>query len=118
MGLFKRNRGKYEDISEFRQKLYRTMATTSKQLIWIYTVFGVVWISLSYVLAFMGKEQIAESLSSTVCNVVIGTLGTYLITSTVENIFKYNNFGGKPRVTPTAGDDTEDVDISQIPPDM
>lgn len=116
MGLFKRKHGKYEDISEFRQRLYRTLATTSKQLVWIYTVFGIIWISLSYLLAFMGKDQIAESLSSTVCNVIIGSLSVYLITSTTENIFKYNDFGGK---LPSKHKDPpeSELDISQVPPD-
>lgn len=44
------------------------------RLLW----FGCIWITLSYVLAFMDKVQIAESLSSTVASVVIATILGYL----------------------------------------
>lgn len=40
--------------------------------------FGSIWISLSYVLAFMGRESIAEGLSQTVATVVIATIIGYL----------------------------------------
>lgn len=44
------------------------------RLLW----FGCIWISLSYVLAFLGREQIAESLSETVATVIIATILGYL----------------------------------------
>ena len=60
-------------------------------------VNSILWIWCSYLLAFLGKEQIAESLSSNVCSVILGQIITYFLTKTVENIFKNNNFGGKPK---------------------
>lgn len=68
-----------------------TLQTTSKQLIWLFSVFGVIWITCSYILAFMNKGQIAEALSSNVCTVVIGQMAMYLLTKTVENCSKYND---------------------------
>ena len=44
------------------------------RLLW----FGCIWISASYVLAFLGREQIAESLSETVAAVIIATILGYL----------------------------------------
>lgn len=44
------------------------------RLLWL----GCIWITLSYVLAFMGAVQIAESLSSTVASVIIATILGYL----------------------------------------
>ena len=41
-------------------------------------LLGCIWITLSYVLAFMGAVQIAESLSSTVASVIIATILGYL----------------------------------------
>lgn len=41
-------------------------------------------LQLSYILAFMGREQIAETLSSDICNVVIGTILGYLAKSFFE----------------------------------
>ena len=50
------------------------------RLLW----FGCIWISLSYVLAFLGMEQIAESLSETVATVIIATILGYLCKSYFE----------------------------------
>lgn len=83
-----------EGARKFRNKLAETFATTSKQIVWVFTINGILWIWCSYILAFRGAYQIAETLSSAVCNIVIGQLGFYLVTSTTENIFKYNSFHG------------------------
>ena len=50
------------------------------RLLW----FGCICISLSYVLAFMGKEQIAESLSQTIATVIISTILGYFCKSFFE----------------------------------
>lgn len=50
------------------------------RLLW----FGCMWITLSYVLAFRGAVQIAESLSSTVVSVMIATILGYLCKSFFE----------------------------------
>lgn len=80
--------------SGFANVLASTLATTSKQLIWIFSINGIAWIWCSYILAFMGKDQIAEALSGNVCTVIIGQMGCYLITKTVENVFQYNDIFG------------------------
>ena len=82
-----------------RDSLAANLMSTTKQLVWLFSINGILWIWCSYVLAFMDKVQIAESLSSNVCTVVLGKLGMYLITKTVENVFRYNNFGGKSLYT-------------------
>lgn len=45
----------------------------------------------SYVLAWFDKVSIAESLSSTVTEVIVGTTLGYLITKTIENVSKYGS---------------------------
>lgn len=77
-------------------QMLNTLCTTSKQLVWLFSINGILWIWCSYVLAFLDKDQIAESLSSSVCTIVLGQIGMYLISKTIENVFKYNNFGGSP----------------------
>lgn len=101
MALFKKKAKQKKDLSErgaFARGLAKTLATTSKQIVWLYTINSILWIWCSYILAFMDKYQVVETLSSTVCQICIGQLGFYLITSTVENIFKYNDLFG-PRAT-------------------
>lgn len=90
---------KEQKRAKTRKNLYdalaRTLITTTKQLIWWFTINGTIWIYCSYILAFMQRDQIAESLSSNVCTVIIGSLVMYVISKTVENAFKYNELGGK-----------------------
>ena len=45
----------------------------------------------SYVLAWFDKIAIAETLSSTVAQVIVGTVIGYLCTKTIENVSKYGS---------------------------
>lgn len=87
------------DEKKYLQKQVCKWHSTTKSLLWFVMINGVAWIWCSYILAWFDKVQIAESLSSNVCTVVLGQIFGYLITKTVENIFKYNNFGGKSKYT-------------------
>ena len=87
-----------EMIDHYRKQTKRWHSTT-KCLLWFIIINSVAWIWCSYILAWFDKVQIAESLSSNVCTVARGQIFGYLITKTVENIFKYNNFGGKSKYT-------------------
>lgn len=92
MGLLhKKNEDGTKTKTSFGVALGKTLASTSKQLVWVYTLNGIAWIWCSYILAFMDKFQIAETLSGNVCTVVIGQIGFYLVTKTFENVFKYND---------------------------
>lgn len=48
---------------------------------------GMMW--CSYILAWFGKEEIAESLSNTVATSIVAVVIPYLITKTIENVSKY-----------------------------
>lgn len=56
------------------------------RLLWL----GCIWISLSYVLAFMGRESIAEELSGQVAAVIIATVLGYLCKAFFETHSKEN----------------------------
>lgn len=45
----------------------------------------------SYILAWFDRITIAETLSSTVADVIVGTIVAYLCTKTIENISKYGS---------------------------
>lgn len=45
-------------------------------------------LQLSYVLAFMGKEQIAKSLSSTIASTIIGVMLDYFFKALFETFFE------------------------------
>ena len=68
--------------------------TTAKVLVWWYTIHSTVWVYCSYILACIGREAIAESLSKIVVTEIISVLLLYIVSKTVENVFKYNEFSG------------------------
>lgn len=93
---------KEERMQTLQDALLMNMISTSKQLLWILVINGILWIWCSYVLAFMGRDQIAESLSSNVCTVIIGQIIAYYLSKTIENVFKFNDIGGPATATSKA----------------
>ncbi len=55
----------------------------------IFNGMGMIW--CSYILAWFGKNEIAETLSKTVVTAIIGVLIPYLVTKTIENVNKYGS---------------------------
>lgn len=70
------------------------LETTTKQLVWWLIIHSTIWIDATYMLAFLGREDIAESLSKVIVTEIIGTLFLYIVSKTVENVFKNNEFVG------------------------
>lgn len=64
--------------TRFSKKTY-----TKKAVRWI-LVIALFDLQLSYILAFLGREQIAETLSGDICQVIIGTILGYLAKSFFE----------------------------------
>ena len=72
----------------------RWFESTTKVLVWWFAIHSTVWVYLSYILACLGGVEIAESLSKVVVTEVIAVLLLYIVSKTVENVFKYNDFSG------------------------
>lgn len=66
--------------------------TFMKVMTFIVVMHGLTMITLSYILAFQDKMVIAESLSQTVVQEIIGPFVVYGITKTIENVSKYNKW--------------------------
>lgn len=76
----------------------------------IFNSIGMMW--CSYILAWFGKETIAESLSNTVASSIVAVVIPYLITKVIENISKY---GSRLNGTTKDFDKTNEVkDIKDI----
>ena len=58
--------------------------TFTKKAVKVILFLALVDLQLSYILAFLGREQIAETLSGDICNVIIGTILGYLAKSFFE----------------------------------
>lgn len=54
------------------------------------------WVWCSYILAYLGRYEIAESLSQTAVTAIIGTFISYAVKSVVENVNK-NGINLRPR---------------------
>ena len=78
-------------------------ATTMKIIVWVCLINGIAWVWCSYILAWMGKEQIAESLSQVALTEIIGVVLVYAIKSGVENLSKNNTWQDKHGSTPSDG---------------
>ena len=72
-----------------RIKQYREWLTTfTKKAVVAILAVSLVDLQLTYVLAFMGKEQIAESLSSTIASMVVGVMLGYFLKALFETFFE------------------------------
>ncbi|OPX87007.1 MAG: hypothetical protein A4E53_02662 [Pelotomaculum sp. PtaB.Bin104] len=71
--------------------------TFSKLLVAWLLLNGTVWIYLSYALAYLGRGQIAETLSKTVVVEVLGVVLVYSLKALAENLSKNNTWPDKPK---------------------
>lgn len=66
----------------------RWLKTFTKKAVAIILAISLLDLQLSYVLAFLGKEQIAESLSSQIATVIIGVMLGYFLKALFETFFQ------------------------------
>lgn len=77
--------------------------TTMKLIVLVCLLNGFAWVWCSYILAWMGKEQIAESLSQVALTEIIGVVLVYAVKSVFENLSKNNSWPDKPGSDPPDG---------------
>ena len=71
------------------KKTYQTwLETFTKKAVALILIVSLIDLQLSYVLAFLGKEQIAESLSSTIATTIIGVMLGYFFKALFETFFE------------------------------
>lgn len=71
------------------EKLHKKWLTTfSKRAVFWILLVSMIDIQLSYVLAFLGCEQIAETLSGTIADVIIGVMLGYFLKALFETFFE------------------------------
>lgn len=64
------------------------LETYTKKAVTIILAVSLIDLQLSYVLAFMGKEQIAETLSSTITETIVGVMLGYFLKALFETFFE------------------------------
>lgn len=88
-------------IKKFLKKINCT-----KLVLGFVLVNGMAMMWCSYILAWFDRITIAETLSSTVADVIVGTIIAYLCTKTVENVSKYGS-----RLNGTAKEQIEEIEV-------
>lgn len=68
----------------------------SKLLVGWLIANGTVWTYLSYWLAYLGREEIAETLSAAVVTEILGVMAVYAGKALLENLSKNNTWPDKP----------------------
>lgn len=72
-----------------QQKRYNSQLTTfTKKAVFAILLVALIDLQMSYILAFMGKEQIAETLSSTIADTIIGVMLGYFLKALFETFFE------------------------------
>lgn len=108
MGVFKKVFGgksgkhlKKKEKSQKNNNLIKTQKKVEKKLTFTKIAIAFVLINsemqiwASYVLAFLGRDAIAEALSQQIVVTIIGTMTGYFVKSLVENLSKYTTLFGK-----------------------
>lgn len=72
-----------------RQQSHRKwLETFTKKAVTAILVVALIDLQLSYLLAFLGKEQIAETLSTTIAETIIGVMLGYFLKSLFETFLQ------------------------------
>lgn len=71
-----------------RTKYSKWLETYTKRLVTIIIAICLIDMQLSYVLAFLGKEQIAEALSTEIATTIIGVAIGYFMKALFETFFE------------------------------
>lgn len=76
-------------MTDEQQKHYNSKLTTfTKKAVSAILVISLIDLQLSYLLAFMGREQIAETLSTTIADTIIGVMLGYFLKALFETFFE------------------------------
>ena len=76
----------------------RAKTETMKAVVWFCLCNGCAWVWCSYLLTYLGRAEIAESLSQVALTEIVAVVLAYAIKSVVENLSKNNKWpdkGGK-----------------------
>lgn len=78
----------FKKVCHKKQSYKSWLKTFTKRAVTAILVISLIDLQLSYVLAFMGQIQIAESLSSTIASTVVGVMLGYFFKALFETFFE------------------------------
>lgn len=90
-------------MKKHNDSYFKWLGTFTKKAVAVILVVSLIDLQLSYLLAFMDKIQIAETLSSTIATTVIGVMSGYFLKSLFETFFEKREERLKRRETHEEG---------------
>lgn len=90
-------------MKKHNDSYFKWLETFTKKAVAVILVVSLIDLQLSYLLAFMDKIQIAETLSSTIATTVIGVMSGYFLKSLFETFFEKREERLKRRETHEEG---------------
>lgn len=68
----------------------RFFNTTAKMVVWFVLINGQIQIYLSYLLAYLGKTEVLESLGQTIALEIVAPVAFLILKAVIENVFEKN----------------------------
>lgn len=87
---YKKKAKRKRNAKRKRRQQVNDARSYTKNIVTFILINAVIWVYLTYILAFMDKTAIAEQLSIVVVKVIIYTILSYMVKALVENVFKFN----------------------------
>ena len=69
----------------------RFFNTTSKIVVWFVLINGQIQIYLSYLLAYLGRTEVLESLGRTIALEIVAPVALLILKAVIENVFEKND---------------------------
>lgn len=92
------------------KKVKDSFSTYTKRIVSLILIFCIICMVLTYILAFMGRDQIAESLSTTIAQTILGTILGYMLKSYNESKQIENNTFKKAELIASIDDFDDDTE--------
>ena len=71
---------------------FKKLFDSGKKILAVWLVVNcTIWVYMSYILAFLGREEIAENLSEKIVITIIAVFATYAFSSVAEHISEAKN---------------------------
>ena len=78
-----------------RKNARKRPGETMKAVVWFCVVNGCGWVWCSYFLAYLGRAEIAQSLSQVALTEIVAVVLAYALKSLTENLSKHNSWPDK-----------------------
>lgn len=96
------------------KRIVERRVTFTKRWTAIILFMSCFWITLSYILAFMGKENIAETLSENIVQIIMGTFIPYLCKSYFETFASEKNRIKEKEIEVSENKNVNEYDFSSM----